>query len=103
MVSEDKKFAGSDKGIPDEPFILVIPVNLMDQAIQEIQSFLKPGSVDIVPFTGNFNTRKEWMTEHYGKCKLNPGRRIILASSQVSHNAPCFSPRLFDISAFSRQ
>ncbi|KAH7905302.1 P-loop containing nucleoside triphosphate hydrolase protein [Hygrophoropsis aurantiaca] len=69
-----------DGKIPNDPHLIVCPVNLKDQWQAEMERFLTPWSFDILPYTGKYDSRSEWWTQLYDQSKQPVTRRIILGT-----------------------
>lgn len=70
--------------IPDDPFIIVIPVNLYSQYVAELHRYLQPNEFDILPYLGTQKTRKAYWSEDVWPRSHQPRhRRIVLSTSTV--------------------
>lgn len=91
FVADKPFFCGSAR-IPDHPFIIIVPLPLLDQWIAEAARFLQPAAFTIFKYNPTGNQRATWFTDSGGdwmKCthkKMH--RRIIIASYNVSVS-PC--------------
>ena len=80
-------FQGKEGNIPAKPIIVVVPVPLRDQWTHEIHKFLRRDGYDIFPYMGTFEKRSAFFSEKspFSKSKVPPHRRIVLATTNVSH------------------
>jgi hypothetical protein len=83
LVAKDK-WKGTDTNIPNLPLLVVVPVTLVSQLIDELHQYFHHGSVDVLPYLGAFESRLTWWTDYYGQCKNEEGRRIIVTTPTVS-------------------
>jgi hypothetical protein len=78
------KWQGLDGNIPDEPFLFVVPVNLVTQVICELHHYLEYGHFDVLPYIGAFDTREHWWSKIWAQAKNAEGRRIIITTPNVT-------------------
>ena len=64
--------------------IIIMPVSLVQQYKDEIRRYTKHAHVDVVPYLGNLETRRNFWTAAWTASKQPPIRRILLATTNVS-------------------
>lgn len=60
---EGKQFQRNPGNIPDRSFIIVVPVTLHSQICAELKRFLRGHVFDILPVTGQYQTRQGYMAK----------------------------------------
>lgn len=78
------KWRGSCENIPDAPFVVVVPVNLVHQMTSELHRYLQYGYFDILPYIGTWAKRKRWWDDVWTKGNNPPGRKIVITTPSVS-------------------
>ncbi|KAG2336037.1 hypothetical protein BDR05DRAFT_897311 [Suillus weaverae] len=72
--------------IPDLPTVIMSPPNLQHQWMSEIQRYLRRATFDVLPYEGKYTARSQWWTMAWSKCQQPPIRRIILATTNATHD-----------------
>ncbi|KAG8214947.1 hypothetical protein J3R82DRAFT_10137 [Butyriboletus roseoflavus] len=93
LASENDTFPGAFGGrqwqgqkgenIPNQPFVIICPVNLLHQWTREIERFLKWGTFDLFPYTGKLGSQKGWWNDVFTKSNHELCHHIILATESV--------------------
>lgn len=78
--------AGASGNIPDMPVLLVVPVSLSHQQVQELYRYLQPGTLDVYVYINGHSSRVSWWRDIWTKSVLglNSIRKVIVASQTVS-------------------
>ncbi|KAH9008002.1 hypothetical protein EDB84DRAFT_1281323 [Lactarius hengduanensis] len=79
-------FAGKLGGLPELPFLFVVPPTLVNQVVTECVRFLQSGSFDIVPYTAGYKTHKSVWDVIEKRSHTVQHMRIYVASSTVCHS-----------------
>ncbi|KAF8810162.1 hypothetical protein BYT27DRAFT_7092906, partial [Phlegmacium glaucopus] len=66
--------------IPDFPNLLVVPVSLVNQVLNELHRYYQHGSFDILPYLGKWEGRKNWWDQCWSQCRNKLGRRIVVTT-----------------------
>jgi hypothetical protein len=79
-----KNFQGEAGELPEEPFLIVVPPMLVEQAARECQRFLRGGSFDIIKITGSFEQHMDLWEEADERAQVPAHMRIYIATTTVS-------------------
>jgi len=84
------QWKGAPGNIPNEPFVIVVPVNLVHQLTSELHRYLQHGYFDIFPYVGTWKSRKRWWLDVWTKGKNPPGRKILITTPTVRPHCIAF-------------
>lgn len=88
ILTGDRKFQVCDN-IPDEPFLLVVPIALRAQWEVELHRYLQHGALEVLVYDTAAQKMKNFWSSIYNLSKLPPGKRIVLATSTVRERLNC--------------
>jgi len=83
ILPVNKEWQGIPGNIPDSPFVLVVPVALVDQVTCELHKYLEFGNFDVLPYIGTWRNRKLWWNSVWPKAQNPVGRRILITTPTV--------------------
>jgi hypothetical protein len=71
-------------GLPELPFLMVVPPTLVEQVALECTRFLEPGSFDVIKITGAMGKHDSVWSEADKRANIPAHMRIYVASTTVS-------------------
>jgi hypothetical protein len=83
-LTASKKWRPDSSNIPDWPILLVVPVNLHNQTITELQRFIKPSCFNILPYTQSWSGRDMYWEKISKLSNQRKGRLLMVATPLVS-------------------
>ena len=81
----DKKYQGSDV-LEEAPTVILAPSGLYAQWQQALQRAFQPGVIDLIPYIGTYETRRNWYADVYRKSKQPVNRRVVLTTYSVRNS-----------------
>lgn len=76
----------ASKNIPEQPFLIIAPLSLVDQWIEEANRFFLPGTFQVIKYNPTTADIPQWFAKGsaWSKLKCDKHMRVIVASASVS-------------------